>query len=85
MLNVTVDSTVFNFSKISAYDSMPVMSRSVISPVSNGLNGIVMNCVDVHTREVASTTIIVGERGALQGIILVYTLREIMPDWCNTI
>ena len=64
-----VNSTVFNFSRISAHNSVPVMSRLVISPVSNGLNGTVMSCVEVHRREVASTTIIVGERGALQGIV----------------
>ena len=69
MLNVTINSTVFNFSRISA-NSMPVMSRSVISPVSNGLNGTVMNCVNVDAGEVTSTTIIVGEKGALQGIYL---------------
>ena len=69
MLNLTVNSTVFNFSRISAHNSMPLMSRLVISPVSNGLNGTVMNCVDVHTREVSSTTIIIGERGVSQGIV----------------
>ena len=72
MSQLTVNSTVFNFSRISADSSvMPVVSRSVISPVSNRLNGTVMNCVDVEAVEVASTTIIVGERGALQGIVYV--------------
>jgi hypothetical protein len=56
---------VFNFSRISAHDSMPVMSRLIISPVSSSLNGTVVNCVDL---EMSSTTIIVGERGALQGM-----------------
>jgi hypothetical protein len=65
---LTVNSMVFNFSRISAHDRMPVMSRLVISPVSNSLNGTVMNCEDVDTREESSTTIIVGERGALQGM-----------------
>ena len=76
MLNVTVNSTVFNFWRISAHNSVPVMSRSVISPVSNGLNGTVMNCVDVGAGEVASTTIIVGESGASQGIIIVLFFTE---------
>ena len=70
MSQLIANSTVFNFSRISAHNSViPVMSRLVISPVSNGLNGTVMSCVEVHRREVASTTIIVGERGALQGIV----------------
>ena len=72
MLNVIVNSTVFNFSRISAPNSMPVTSRLVISPVSNGLNGTVMNCVDVEAGDVLSTTIIVEERGALQGRIMLY-------------
>ena len=72
MSQLTVNSTVFNFSRISADSSvMTVMSRLAISPVSNRLNGTVMNCVDVEAVEVASTTIIVGERGALQGIVYV--------------
>ena len=55
------------------------MSRLVISPVSNSLNGTVMNCVDVaDSGEVSSTTIIVGGRGALQGIIIVYVCY--IPD-----
>jgi hypothetical protein len=40
----------------------------VISPVSNSLNGTVMNCLDMDEEEVSSTTIIVGDRGALQGM-----------------
>ena len=82
MSNLTVNSTVFNFSRISAHNSMPVMSRLVISPVNNRLNGTVMNCVDVESGDVASTTIIVGERGALQGATTTlfnscHTLRDV--------
>ena len=62
MSQLTVNSMVFNFSRISTHNSIPVMSRLVISPVSNGLSGTVMNCVDVDTAEVSSTTIIIGER-----------------------
>ena len=72
MLNVTINSTVFDFSRISAHSSVPVISRLVISPVSNGLNGTVMNCVNVEAGDVLSTTIIVEERGALQGRIMLY-------------
>ena len=68
MLQFTADSLVFNFSRISAHGSMPLMSILGISPVSKRLNGTVMNCVDVDAGEVSSTTIIVGERSALQGM-----------------
>ena len=72
MSQLIINPTVFNFSRISADSSvMPVMSRLVISPVSKRLNGTVINCVDAETGEVSSTTIIVGERGALQGIVCV--------------
>jgi hypothetical protein len=68
MAQLVVNSMVFNFSRISAHNSMPVMSSLVISPVSSSLNGTVMNCMDADTGEVSSTTFIVGERGALQGM-----------------
>ena len=61
---------------------MPVVSRLVNSPVSNGLNGTVMNCENVGAGEVASTTIIVGERGALQGILCVIQLYSY---FCHTV
>ena len=67
MSNLTVNSTVFNFSRISAHNSMPVMSRLVISPVSNGLDGTVVNCVDVDAAEVSSTTVIIGDRNSSLG------------------
>ena len=68
MLQFTADSLVFNFLRISAYDSMPVISTLVISPVSRRINGTVVNCDNVGASEVSSTTIIVGERGTLQGM-----------------
>jgi hypothetical protein len=67
MFQLTINSMMFNFS---TNNSMPVTSRLVISPVSNSLNGTVMNCVDLDTGEVSSSTIIVVERGALQGMKL---------------
>ena len=65
--DLTVNSTVFNFSRTSARDSLPVISRLVIDPVSSGLNGTVINCVDLDTAESSATTIITGERSSLQG------------------
>ena len=63
-----INSTVFNFSKTSAEGASPVMSRLLISPVSRGLNGTVINCEDLSTADVSSTTVIVRERDSLQGI-----------------
>jgi hypothetical protein len=70
---------VFNFSRISAHNSRPVMSTLVISPVSNSLNGTVMNCVELDTGEVSSTTIIVGDRVALQGMSFTYIQIVFLP------
>ena len=63
-----INSTAFNFSKTSAEGALPVMSRLLISPVSRGLNGTVINCEDLSTADVSSTTVIVRERDSLQGI-----------------
>ena len=65
-----VNSTMFNFSRTSAQDSLPVMSKVVIGPISSGLNGTVMNCVDLDAPIISSssTTIIVIEREPLQGM-----------------
>ena len=68
MSQLVVNSTVFCFSRTSAENSLPVMSRLLISPVSNGLNGTVINCVDMDTAESSSTTIIVRERDSLHGM-----------------
>ena len=75
MSQLIVNLTVFNFSKTSAKDRLPVMSRILISPVSNGLNGTVVNCVDVETSEVLSTTVNIAEEDFNQSkqiIILCY-------------
>ena len=67
-----INSTMFNFSKTSADGASPVMSRLWISPVSRYLNGTVINCVDLDTANISSTTVIVRERDSLQGIQLLY-------------
>ena len=38
---------------------MPLVSRSLIDPVTTDLNGTVINCTDVLTMETASVTIYV--------------------------
>ena len=76
---LVVNSTVFDFSRTSARDSFPVISRLVIGPVSSGLNGTVINCVNLDTAESSATTIITGETSSLQGnhtgiFILLYNI-----------
>ena len=66
-----VNSIIFNFLRTSDENSLPVMSKLVISPVSNSLNGTVIYCENLDTAEVSSTsttvTVIVGARGSLHG------------------
>ena len=55
------NSTRFTFSRLSI---QPLTSTMTINNVSEGLNGVQMNCVDVETSESATTTIqIVDARG----------------------
>ena len=56
-----VNSTIFNFSRTSAGNDLPVMSRLLISAVTSGLNRTVINCKDVDTAEVSATTVIIRE------------------------
>jgi hypothetical protein len=70
MFQLLVNSTMFNFSRTSAEGSLPVMSKAVISHVSNSLNGTVMNCIDLVTSSLSSTIIIIGERESLQGMLI---------------
>ena len=72
-----VNSTIFKFLRTSAENSLPVMSKLVISPVSNGLNGTMINCENLDTAEVSSTTVavIVGDscRGSLHSQCIITT------------
>ena len=43
---MTVNSTLFNVSRVSSQNESPLMSRLVINPVSNGLNGTRVNCTE---------------------------------------
>ena len=68
MSQQVVNSTVFNFSRISAEGASPVVSRLLISPVSNGLNGTVIYYEDLDTSNLSSSTVIVRETDSLQGM-----------------
>ena len=54
---LSVNSTSFMFSRTSTQDSLPLMSRLLISPVTVDLNGTALNCVDVATSERSTTSI----------------------------
>ena len=57
MSYLIINSTTFTFSRTSAENSLSLMSRLLISPVSSGLNRTEMKCVEVETLEAASTII----------------------------
>ena len=68
MTQLVVNSIVFSFSRTSAEDSLPVMSRLLITSVSRSLNGTVINCEDLDTSEISSTTVVIRETDSLQGM-----------------
>ena len=53
-LPITVNSTTFTFSRLS---TQPLTSTMTVSAVSDGLNGVQVNCIDAETSESTSTTI----------------------------
>ena len=71
MTQLVINSIVFSFSRTSAEDSLPVMSRLLITSVSISLNGTVINCEDLGTSEVSSSTVVVRETDSLQGILYI--------------
>ena len=62
---LTVGGSTITFSRLSGQDSLPLVSRAVVSPVSSGLNGTVVNCFEgvSSTNPVASTTIRIVDPG----------------------
>ena len=59
---ITINTTIMiTFSRLSTQNGLPLMSRMLISSVSEGLNGVQVECV--AATEVATTTIhIIGGR-----------------------
>lgn len=53
----TVNSSIFNISRTTPYDTLPLMSRLLISPVNDSLNGTVIICQEVGTDNSSSTII----------------------------
>jgi hypothetical protein len=62
---LTVSSAMITFSRPSGQGSSPLVSRTVISPVTSGLNGTVVNCLEgiSSTDSVATTTIRIIDPG----------------------
>ena len=65
---LVVNSTVFDFSRTSDRNMLPVESRLLIGPVSDSLNGTVINCDDLESSESLSTAIITVKRDPLQDL-----------------
>ena len=55
---LTINSTVmFTFSRLSAEDGVPLISRVIINNVSEGLNGVEIHCTDAKRVDSATSTI----------------------------
>ena len=61
MSYLIVNSATFNFSRISAQNSLPLMSQLLIGPADGRLNGTEVNCEDLDSSERAVTVINVIE------------------------
>ena len=63
--SLTISTSMITFSRLSGPNSLPLMSKIVVSPVSSGLNGTVVNCFEgiSSTESVATTTIRIIDPG----------------------
>ena len=63
-----INSTNLTFSRISSQNSLPLVSRLLISAVSDHLNGTKVKCVNSLTSETSSVTVInISNRNPIQG------------------
>ena len=64
---LTFSGSMITFLRLSGQGSSPLVSRTVVSPVSSGLNGAVVNCFEgiSSTDSVATTTIRIIDPGQL--------------------
>ena len=71
--DLEVNSLTFTFSIISADGSQPLVSRLLIAPVSDGLNGTEVNCTDILASNTSSTHIkVINESTMISSESLVY-------------
>ena len=61
---VVINSTSFTFSR---HSTQPLTSTLMISPVSEGLNGVQVNCVDVVASKSVTTAIQIVDATSLRG------------------
>ena len=54
---IMINSTLFTFSRILPRNEPSLVSRLLMSPVTTGLNGTVVNCTDVLMMKMASANI----------------------------
>ena len=67
---VIVANSSFTFSRISVQNTLPLISRLLINPVSAELNGTVVNCTDiVETSETASTLVQIINEDLIFGML----------------
>ena len=62
-----IDSVFFNFSRISPPDSLPLISRLLISPASSSINGTEVVCEDSVTSTALSTIIYIITEDSVRG------------------
>ena len=57
--SLTISNSMITFLRLSDQDSLPLISRAVVNPVSSGLNGTVVNCFEgISSTDSVATTII---------------------------
>ena len=64
---LVIDSTRFIFSRLSATNSLPLVSTLLIDPVNMGLKGTVVSCTDAETSETVSTTVTMINEDCIEG------------------
>ena len=66
-----INSTELTFSRISSQNNLPLVSRLLISAVSNHLNGTEVNCINSLTSETSSITVVnISNGNPIQGMTL---------------
>ena len=71
IFHTMINSTNLTFSRISSQRNSPLVSRLLISPVSNHLNGTEVNCINSMTSETSSVTVInISNGNPIQGMTL---------------
>ena len=80
--NLQVNSTLLTFSRNSAQNIVPLVSKLIINATSHRLNGTMVTCSDVETSESVSTTInIINENlKPIKGELLVRSL-QVQTQW----